>query len=127
MRPTNGEIRRTFASAQATAGTPQNIELMMNKEVQIAIGQNGMGSVYASPQAAQATWQAMDAYRAKGGQAVMTLPLGALKCAGAPLKMTFMLRDRLHKAGTLEKSRITFHSSPANIFSVKPASLPRNL
>jgi TRAP transporter TAXI family solute receptor len=30
------------ASAQATAGTPQNIELMMNKEVQIAIGQNGI-------------------------------------------------------------------------------------
>jgi TRAP transporter TAXI family solute receptor len=30
------------ASAQATAGTPQNIELMQNDEVQIAIGQNGI-------------------------------------------------------------------------------------
>lgn len=34
-----GQVR---ASAQATAGTPQNVELMMNKEVQIAIGQNGV-------------------------------------------------------------------------------------
>lgn len=30
------------ASAQATAGTPQNVELMQNKEVQVAIGQNGI-------------------------------------------------------------------------------------
>jgi TRAP transporter TAXI family solute receptor len=30
------------ASAQATAGTPQNVELMMNDEVQIGIGQNGI-------------------------------------------------------------------------------------
>ena len=34
-----GQVR---ASAQSTAGTPQNIELMMDKEVQIAIGQNGI-------------------------------------------------------------------------------------
>ncbi len=34
-----GKVR---ASAQATAGTPQNIELMMDGEVQIAIGQNGV-------------------------------------------------------------------------------------
>jgi hypothetical protein len=32
----------TRASAQSTAGTPQNVELMMNEEVQIAIGQNGI-------------------------------------------------------------------------------------
>jgi len=30
------------ASAQSTAGTPQNVELMVNKEVQVAIGQNGI-------------------------------------------------------------------------------------
>lgn len=30
------------AAAQATAGTPQNIELMQNKEVDIAFGQNGI-------------------------------------------------------------------------------------
>lgn len=30
------------ASAQSTAGTPQNVELMMNQEVQVAFGQNGI-------------------------------------------------------------------------------------
>lgn len=49
-----------------------------------AIGQNGLGSVYASVDAAAATWSAMDAFRGTGGRAVMTLPATPLKCAGAP-------------------------------------------
>ncbi len=89
-----------------------------------AIGSNGLGSVYASPEAAQATWQAMDAFRAKGGQAVMTLPAGPLKCAGAPLKMTFMVADRLRQAGTLGPSTIDFHSGlpDGTVFGVKPVN-----
>ena len=83
-----------------------------------AIGTNGLGSVYPSPQAAQATWQAMDAYRQKGGKALMTLPATPLKCAGAPLKMTFMVVDRLQQAGTRDRSDVQFHSALANIFSV---------
>ncbi|HEY0877161.1 MAG TPA: FAD/NAD(P)-binding oxidoreductase, partial [Zeimonas sp.] len=86
-----------------------------------AIGRNGLGSVYASPQAAAATWAAMDAFRATGGQAVMTLPSTPLKCAGAPLKMTFMVADRLKQAGTRERSAIRFHSAlPTDtVFGVK--------
>lgn len=76
-----------------------------------AIGRNGLGSVYASPQAAAATWAAMDAFRARGGDALMTLPSTPLKCAGAPLKMTFMLADRLRRAGTRGRSSIRFHSA----------------
>ena len=84
-----------------------------------AIGRQGLASVYPSPQAAQATWAAMQAFTAKGGKAVMTLPATPLKCAGAPLKMSFMLRDRLHKAGTLGASRISFQSALGNVFGVK--------
>jgi len=84
-----------------------------------AIGRDGLASVYPSPQAAQATWAAMQAFTAQGGQAVMTLPATPLKCAGAPLKMTFMLRDRLLKAGTLGKSTISFQSALGNVFGVK--------
>ena len=89
-----------------------------------AIGSNGLGSVYASPEAAQATWQAMDAFRARGGQAVMTLPAGPLKCAGAPLKMSFMVADRLRQAGTLGPSKIDFHSGlpDGTVFGVKPVN-----
>jgi len=79
----------------------------------------GLASVYPGPQAAEATWAAMQAFTAKGGQAVMTLPATPLKCAGAPLKMTFMLRDRLLKAGTLGASKIQFQSALGNVFGVK--------
>ena len=83
-----------------------------------AIGTHGLGCVYPSPEAAQATWQAMDAYRQKGGQALMTLPATPLKCAGAPLKMTFMIVDRLKQAGTRANAKVDFHSALGNIFSV---------
>lgn len=79
----------------------------------------GLASVYPSPQAAQATWAVMQAFTAKGGNAVMTLPATPLKCAGAPLKMSFMLRDRLFKAGTLGASKISFQSALGNVFGVK--------
>lgn len=79
----------------------------------------GLTSVYPSPQAAQSTWAAMQAFTAKGGDAVMTLPATPLKCAGAPLKMSFMLRDRLLKAGTLGSSKIQFQSALGNVFGVK--------
>lgn len=84
-----------------------------------AIGSNGLASVYPGPQAAQATWAAMQAFTTKGGNAVMTLPATPLKCAGAPLKMSFMLRDRLLKAGTLGASTISFQSALGNVFGVK--------
>jgi sulfide:quinone oxidoreductase len=86
-----------------------------------AIGHNGLASVYAGPQAAAASWSALDAFRARGGQALMTLPAGPLKCAGAPLKMTFMVADRLAEAGTLARSRIDFRTAlPTDtVFGVK--------
>ncbi len=84
-----------------------------------AIGSRGLASVYNGPDAAQASWKAMQAFVAKGGEALMTLPATPLKCAGAPLKMTFMLRDRLHQAGRLASSKIHFLSALGNVFGVK--------
>jgi sulfide:quinone oxidoreductase len=84
-----------------------------------AIGRDGLTSVYASPQAAAATWQAMKTYADRGGEALMTLPATPLKCAGAPLKMTFMLRDRLRQADSLGRSHVQFMSALGNVFGVK--------
>lgn len=84
-----------------------------------AIGTHGLASVYHGPQAAVASWGAMQAFAAKGGEAVMTLPATPLKCAGAPLKMTFMLRDRLQRAGSMGQSKIHFESALGNVFGVK--------
>jgi sulfide:quinone oxidoreductase len=83
-----------------------------------AIGTHGIGSVYNGHEAAAATWQAMASFRETGGEALMTLPATPLKCAGAPLKMTFMLVDRLRQAGTLSRSKVTFESSLENVFGV---------
>ena len=82
------------------------------------IGSKGLASVYHSPDMAEATWQAMDEFRKKGGKALMTLPNTPIKCAGAPLKMTFMLANRMEQSGTLADSDIRFHSAGTTVFSV---------
>ena len=48
----------------------------------------------------------------------MTLAHTDMKCAGAPLKMTFMLHDRLIQAGTRQNSDIQFFSPHQTVFSV---------
>ncbi|QEY58768.1 NAD(P)/FAD-dependent oxidoreductase [Pseudomonas sp. C27(2019)] len=82
------------------------------------IGSNGLASVYPSPDHALASWKAMEKFCKTGGRALMTLPNTAIKCAGAPLKMTFMLANRAQQAGTLAKSSIDFHSAITSVFSV---------
>ncbi|GHS90086.1 C4-dicarboxylate ABC transporter substrate-binding protein [Synergistales bacterium] len=52
------------ASAQSTAGTPQNIELMQNGEVQVAMGQNGI-CLYAYE--ASGTYTGKTPYKAERG------------------------------------------------------------
>ena len=83
-----------------------------------AIGRNGLTSVYPGPKAVVETWKTMDAFRQRGGKAVLTLPNTPIKCAGAPLKVTFMLIDRMRQAGTLESSDIVFHSALGVVFGV---------
>ena len=83
-----------------------------------AIGRHGLTSVYPSPRAVSETWKTMDAFRQRGGKAVLTLPGTPIKCAGAPLKTTFMLIDRLRQAGTLDRSEIVFHSALGVVFGV---------
>ncbi|MEN3159191.1 FAD-dependent oxidoreductase [Alkalimonas sp. NCh-2] len=84
------------------------------------IGQHGIGSVYASPAAAQATSAQIDALVSKGeGRALFTLSNTPLKCAGAPLKMTFTTLSRLEKTGQRERFQVDFFSPyPNRVFAV---------
>lgn len=82
------------------------------------LGKNGVTSVYHSPEIALKTWQVMDAFRQRGGHAVMTLAPTPMKCAGAPLKMTFMLSDRLKQVGTVHSSEIDFFAPGDTVFGV---------
>lgn len=120
VRTAGGQVLRYDYLVVAT-GTHQDWGLIEGMDV-ARIGQNGLGSVYPSAEAAAATWQAMDAFTRKGGEAVMTLSNTPIKCAGAPLKMTFMVRDRLRQAGMLDKSRINFMCGPKVVFGVPPVA-----
>jgi sulfide:quinone oxidoreductase len=82
------------------------------------IGQNGMGSIYHSPQAATATWQAMSAFADKGGIGVFGRPAGEMKCAGAPLKYTFITDDHLRRRGNRGKAEIIYMAQSKSLFGV---------
>ena len=82
------------------------------------IGSHGLASVYPGPDLALAICKASDQFRQKGGKALMSLPHTPIHCAGAPLKMTFMLHNRLEQVGTRADATIDFHSSGTTVFSV---------
>ncbi|WP_444462282.1 NAD(P)/FAD-dependent oxidoreductase [Rhodobacter capsulatus] len=82
------------------------------------IGQNGIGAVYAGPDYAEATWRAMDAFTAKGGVGLFGRPATEMKCAGAPLKYTFITDDYLRRKGTRDASQIIYAANNEALFSV---------
>lgn len=82
------------------------------------IGQQGIGSIYRSPGAAYATWQALSAFADRGGRGVFTRPATEMKCAGAPLKITFIAEDHLARRGKRSKAKIVYNSNNRVLFSV---------
>jgi sulfide:quinone oxidoreductase len=82
------------------------------------IGQHGIGSIYNGPAAAQATWQAMSAFADKGGRGVFTRPATEMKCAGAPLKYTFITEHYLTRRGQRNKAEVVYNASGKVLFSV---------
>jgi sulfide:quinone oxidoreductase len=82
------------------------------------IGQNGLGSIYAGPAQAEATWRAMSAFADKGGVAVFGRPATEMKCAGAPLKYGFLVDDILRRRGNRQKAELIYHAHNRVLFSV---------
>ncbi|MQX37071.1 NAD(P)/FAD-dependent oxidoreductase [Roseospira navarrensis] len=82
------------------------------------IGQEGLGSHYHSPEAAWATWREMSRFTQLGGTGLFLRPATEMKCAGAPLKYTFMTDDWLRRRGTREKSTIIYAAHSGSLFSV---------
>ncbi|PID36266.1 MAG: pyridine nucleotide-disulfide oxidoreductase [Rhodobacterales bacterium] len=64
------------------------------------IGRDGIGSLYASPDAAAKTWQSAGRFVDEGGVGIFTRPATEMKCAGAPIKHTFLIDDLARKNGT---------------------------
>jgi sulfide:quinone oxidoreductase len=82
------------------------------------IGQNGLGSIYHSPAKAAATWQAMSAFADQGGIGVFLRPATEMKCAGAPLKYTFITDDHLRRRGQRAKAEIIYNAHNKTLFGV---------
>lgn len=82
------------------------------------VGQNGIGAHYAGPEQAAATWRAMDAFTDRGGVALLGRPATEMKCAGAPLKYTFLTDDYARRKGTRERSQIVYAAPGKGLFGV---------
>ncbi|MDZ4783424.1 MAG: FAD/NAD(P)-binding oxidoreductase [Planctomycetia bacterium] len=82
-----------------------------------SVGKQGVCSNY-SYATVDSTWEAIRNF--KGGNAVFTHPLGAVKCGGAPQKIMYLADDWFRKAGVRDKSQVIFASAQPNIFAVEP-------
>lgn len=83
------------------------------------IGQGkGIGSVYASIDAAAATNNEINKWVASGqGTGLFTLAPTAIKCAGAPLKMTFTTLTKLENSGRRDRFNVEFMTPSGGLFS----------
>jgi sulfide:quinone oxidoreductase len=82
------------------------------------IGRNGIGSVYAGPEAARRTWEEMSRFTDKGGAGLFLRPATEMKCAGAPLKYAFITDDYARRKGTRNKVKLTYAAHAGALFSV---------
>lgn len=89
------------------------------------IGEHGIASIYAGPEAAFASWRAMQAFVETGGHGVFGRPATEMKCAGAPLKITLLTEDRLTSAGGNARSRakLTYFQHNQALFAVPPVNV----
>jgi len=82
------------------------------------IGQNGIGAHYFGPEAAAATFREMDSFVSRGGQALIGRPATEMKCAGAPLKLAFLLEDMATRNGNRQNVTITYTAQNKALFGV---------
>ncbi|MDR0776564.1 MAG: NAD(P)/FAD-dependent oxidoreductase [Azonexus sp.] len=82
------------------------------------VGKNGIGALYAGPEYAGRTWEAASKFTEEGGVGLFTRPSTEMKCAGAPLKHTFLIDDIASRSGAKGKYE-AHYACPQNVlFSV---------
>lgn len=79
------------------------------------VGTRGICSNY-SYETVDATWKTLREFR--GGTALFTHPLGAIKCGGAPVKICFLAEDHFRRQGIRDKCRVVFAAAMPRIFAV---------
>jgi len=82
------------------------------------IGREGIASVYAGPAGAAATAAAIDRFVETGGVGLFGRSETELKCAGAPLKMTFIVEDNARRRGRRAALDLTYNSNVDVLFTI---------
>jgi sulfide:quinone oxidoreductase len=82
-----------------------------------SLGQNGVCSNY-SYDTVGSTWETIRNFR--GGTALFTHPVGAVKCGGAPQKICYLAEDHFRRSGIRDKCRVVFCAATPRIFHVEP-------
>jgi sulfide:quinone oxidoreductase len=82
------------------------------------VGENGIGALYAGPEYAARTWQAASASPKKAAPGLFTRPATEMKCAGAPLKHTFLIDDIARRAGNAGKMNMVYAAPQSSLFGV---------
>ncbi|MEQ9190140.1 MAG: FAD/NAD(P)-binding oxidoreductase [Alphaproteobacteria bacterium] len=82
------------------------------------IGHEGIASVYAGADAARASFAALGRFVESGGVGLFGRPATDMKCAGAPLKQTFLADDLLRRAGRRDRAELTYMAHNDTVFAV---------
>jgi len=82
------------------------------------VGRNGIGALYAGPDYAARTWQAVSEFTKRGGVGLCTRPATEMKCAGAPIKHTFLIDDIAKRNGNGDKIDIIYANNSDALFGV---------
>ncbi|MBF8223150.1 FAD-dependent oxidoreductase [Halomonas sp. 328] len=112
----SGEVLAYDALVVAT-GLQLNYHLIEGMSPEL-VGSHGIGSVYASIDAASRTNRAIEAWIAQGGgRGLFTAAPTPVKCAGAPLKMTFTTLSRLEVTGQRDAFQVDYMAPGNALFS----------
>jgi sulfide:quinone oxidoreductase len=84
------------------------------------IGKDGIASIYAGPAQAAASAAAIDRFIESGGVGLFGRPAGEMKCAGAPLKVTFVADDKARRKGRRGALKMIYNAHNPAVFAVPP-------
>ena len=86
------------------------------------VGRNGLGALYAGPDHAARTWEAAGRFAEEGGVGLFTRPATEMKCAGAPLKHTFLIDDVARRRGGRDRAEFVYLAPQDALFGVPVVS-----
>jgi sulfide:quinone oxidoreductase len=84
------------------------------------IGKEGIASIYAGPAQAAASAAVIDRFIETGGVGLFGRPASEMKCAGAPLKVTFITDDKARRNGRRGAIRLIYNAHNQAVFTVPP-------